>query len=113
MNVLTWNAALEKGFEPSLYPYAAEEVPTGEFEARLDFKMWAKRAYTIHCYFTQAGTGKKFQLSVFKSKTDDVYSVETGDIDFHDCPDEVNYLLTVYVNQKGFPALKRAVPCGQ
>jgi hypothetical protein len=111
MNVLMWSAALEKGYEPRLYPYAAEEVPTGEFEARLDFKIWAKRACTIHCYFTQVDTGKKFQLSVFKSHNRDVYGIETGCIDFHDCAYEVNYQIRVEVNEKGWPVLKKAVPC--
>ena len=74
--------------------------------------MWAKRAYTIHCYFTQTGTEKKFQLSVFKNIKADVYGIETGDIDFHNCPDQVNYRITVYVNDKGWPVLKEAIPVG-
>lgn len=46
-NVLSWNVALEKGYEPRLYPYATEYVPLGEYEAVLDFKIWAKKAMAI------------------------------------------------------------------
>lgn len=112
MNVLTWDAALAKGYEPRLYPYAANEVPTGEFEAQLDFKMWATRPETIHCYFTQADTGKKFQLSVFKDRKSEAYSIEVGEIDFSDCQDGVAYQITVYINEKGWPVLKQAIPMG-
>ncbi len=61
-NVLSWNIALEKGLEPRLYPYTAEHVPVGKYEAVLDFKIWAKKAMGICCYFTQRNTGIKFQF---------------------------------------------------
>jgi hypothetical protein len=51
-NVLSWNVALEKGYEPRIYPYATEDVPLGEYEAVLNFKIWAKKAMAISCYFT-------------------------------------------------------------
>lgn len=40
---LSWNVALEKGYEPKLYPYATEHVPLGECKAVLDFKIRAKK----------------------------------------------------------------------
>jgi len=36
-NVISWNIALEKGYEPRLYSYTAEHIPVGEYEAILDF----------------------------------------------------------------------------
>ncbi len=32
-NVLSWHVALEKGHEPILFPYAANHVPVGRYEA--------------------------------------------------------------------------------
>jgi hypothetical protein len=44
-NVLSWHQALEKGFNPSDYPFQMESVPLGEFPATLDFKIWAKKQW--------------------------------------------------------------------
>lgn len=41
-NVLSWNQALEQGYEPRLYPYLAN-IPLDEYDAKLDFKVWAKK----------------------------------------------------------------------
>lgn len=49
-NVLSWNVALDKGYEPQLYPYTANHIPVGEYTARLDFKIWAKKAMAVCCY---------------------------------------------------------------
>jgi hypothetical protein len=111
MNVLTWTAAIGKGHEPRLYPYTAEEVPTGDYEARLDFKMWAKREDTIHCYFTHSETGKKFQLSVYKNGKTGLYAINAEGLDFLECPDETDYRITVFVNDKNRAVLKEAIPC--
>jgi hypothetical protein len=56
-NVLTWKNALDEGHEPRLYPYAAESIPTGQLEARLDFKIWAKNTMGVSCYFTAIAAG--------------------------------------------------------
>jgi hypothetical protein len=100
-NVLTWTAALEKGFEPRLYPYAATEVPMGNYEAKLDFKMWAVRPLTLHCYFTQIDTGKRFQLSVYRRNSDEIYGLPDGDIDFKTAPTDFVYLIGIGCNEKG------------
>jgi hypothetical protein len=111
-NVLTWKVALDKGCEPRLYPYAASDVPMGRYEARLDFKIWAKRAYTISCYFTEVATGRKFQLSVYRRKEDKVYGLKGNDLDFRDCPSEAVYLITASLNDKGRAVFEDAVLIG-
>ena len=63
-NVLSGNVALEKGHEPRLYPYTAEHVPVGSYQAVLDFKIWAKKAMGICCYFTQRNTGIKLLMGI-------------------------------------------------
>jgi hypothetical protein len=40
-NVVSWGVALKKGYEPRLYTYSPEEIPIGQFETVLDFKIWA------------------------------------------------------------------------
>ena len=111
--VLSWNAALEKGYEPRLYPYEVEYVPPGIFEARLDFKIWAKKTMAIGCYFTQNDTGTKFQLPVYRRQKDERYMLEEGTIDFKTCPVGMVYLITVSFNGKQKVVLKNAVACGK
>jgi hypothetical protein len=108
-NVLSWNVALEKGYEPRLYPYATEDVPFGCYQAVLDFKIWAKKAMAICCYFTQKDTGKQFQLTVYRRQIDKLYLLEEGDIDFKVCPVNAIYTITVVLNGKQNAALKNAV----
>lgn len=81
-NVLAWNVALEKGYEPRLYSYATADVPLGVYEAALDFKIWAKKAMGIGCYFTQKDTGAKFQITVYLRQTDKAYLLDEGSVDF-------------------------------
>ncbi|MEJ0103727.1 MAG: hypothetical protein WDO19_14745 [Bacteroidota bacterium] len=85
-NVLSWPSALRMGYEPWLYSYMAGDIPTGEFKAVLDFKIWAKKVMGINCYFTQAGTGKKFPLTVYPSATTKAYKAGSNRINFYDCP---------------------------
>jgi hypothetical protein len=40
--MLSWNVGLEKGYEPRVYPYAAEEIPLGQYETFLEFKIGKK-----------------------------------------------------------------------
>lgn len=109
-NVLAWNVALEKGHEPRLYPYATEEVPLGVYEAVLDFKIWAKKAMGIGCYFTQKETGMKFQITVYRRQKDKAYLLEEGAVDFRVCPVNAAYLVTVQLNGKQNIAFRSAVP---
>jgi hypothetical protein len=99
-NVLSWDVALDKGYEPRLYFYTFEDVPLGEYEAILDFKIWAKTIIGISCYFTQAGTGKKFQLTVYCKPGVGVYKIEGCKIDFAQCPIERLYQISVIANEK-------------
>ena len=63
--VLSWHTAVASGHEPRLYTYIASEVPLGEYEAILDFRIWVKKTIEISCYFAQVQTNKKFQLTVY------------------------------------------------
>ncbi len=111
-NVLTWRTALDKGLEPRLYPYAAMDIPTGEFVARLDFKIWSKRAYTISCYFTETATGNKFQLSVYRRHDDHVYGLTDGSLDFKECAVDAEYLIMVGLTEKVSVVFQRATLTG-
>lgn len=107
-NVMTWKSAVEEGFEPRDYPYAADEIPMGETEAKLEFKIWAKPANTLSCFFTEVVSGRKFQLSVFRRKSDEVYGLPEGDIDFQVCPTGVVYQIMVRKSDQGRPVFQRA-----
>jgi len=107
-NVLTWKKALDDGYEPRLYPYAAESIPTGQFEARLDFKIWAKNTMGVSCYFTATADNKKFKLTVFRRKSDEQYALENEALDFTQCPVEVSYLITVGLNKSGTAIFRSA-----
>ena len=98
-NVLSWNVALRNGFQPRLYPYTFGAVPLGEYDAILDFKVWAKKIMAIGCYFTQASTDKKFQLTVYCSGTG-IYRIKDCPIDFTECPIGRLYRVRVVTDQK-------------
>lgn len=108
-NVITWSNALDSGYEPRDYPYAGEEVPMGQYEAQLDLKVWSKHTMGISCYFTAIGTGKKFRVTVFRRKSDEVYALEKESLDFKECPLEAIYRITVDSNKKGDAVLKSAL----
>lgn len=105
-NVLPWSKALEMGHEPRNYPYSFDDVPTGEFEAVLDFKIWAKKVMGINCYFTQSETGKKFRLTVY---CHGYYRVWKEEMDFATCPVNRKYRIKVIANQKKNMVLASAV----
>lgn len=107
-NVLSWNQALADGREPSLYLYESKEVPLGEYKARLDFKIWAKRTMGISCYFTQQDTGIKLQLTVYRRHSDELYKLEGGSIDFKTCPISSLYDIKVELNGRGNTAFRHA-----
>ena len=100
-NVLSWRVALERGFEPRNYPYSADQVPAGSIQARLDFKIWSKKAIGINCYFTAVVTGQKFQLTVFRYEPTKEYLIRGTPIDFSRCPTEKVYQIEVGVKGNG------------
>lgn len=108
---MSWGVALEKGYEPRLYPYTIEHVPLGEYEAVLDFKIWAKKTMGICCYFTQEESGIKFQLTVYRMPTDKLYMINGCDLDFTVCAANALYLITVGLNGKQNITFKNAVAC--
>lgn len=99
-NVLTWKQAIQKGLQPTSYRYHQEAIPMGEFSARLDFKIWARKTMGIHCYFSVENTEKKILLTVYCSRNGR-YALEDHGIDFVSCPVERVYNLVVMANQKG------------
>ncbi len=105
-NVLAWNEALRKGYSPRLYVYTPGRVPTGEFEAVLDYKIWAKKVMAINCYFSQLATGYKFQLTVYFNLSSKGYYINSGDVDFSSCAIGKVYYLIVWLDIKGQPFLK-------
>ena len=64
-NVLSFRAALDKGYEPRLYSYDPARIPVGEMDAVLDFKTWSKRIIAINACFTKRDTGEKFVVTVY------------------------------------------------
>jgi len=102
-NVLAWGKALQMGLRPKDFPYNADLVPTGLVVARLDFKIWAKKAMGINGYFSQEG-GLRFQLTVFLNKRLRNYTLNNGSLDFAFCPVDCRYELKIGL-RKGRPFL--------
>ncbi|MBN8880468.1 MAG: hypothetical protein J0I32_23190 [Sphingobacteriales bacterium] len=94
VNVLSWNEALKRGHEPRLYSYAAGDIPLGNVEATLDFKIWAQKVMGIGCYFTKMETGKKFLLTVYCHRSG-AYKINGSAIDFSSCPTNELYQLII------------------
>ncbi len=112
-NVLSWHIALEKGYEPKLFPYETDHVPLGEYEAVLDFKIWAKKVMAICCYFTLKDSGIKFQLTVYRRQKDEQYMIDDSSIDFKVCAVNATYLINVILNGKQKAVLKNAASCNK
>jgi hypothetical protein len=100
-NVMSWNQGLRSGHNPSEYPFIATLVPTGHFVVKLDFKIWAKKAMGICCYFTDQRSGRKFQLTVYRRKSDERYMLDGCEIDFSTCEIDEYYSVLVSVNERG------------
>lgn len=107
-NVLSWNVALDKGYEPRLSPYTANHIPVGEYTALLNFKIWAKKAMAVCCYFIQITTDKKFQLTIFRRQKDKLYMLNEGDGDFKFCDVNSLYSISLFLNDKGKVVFKKA-----
>lgn len=62
----SYKGALDAGLE--LKSYAWEDVPTGTWLARLDFKVWSNKtsAGSLGCYFTSLADGRRYLLSAFR-----------------------------------------------
>ena len=98
-NVFSFRAALKKGYDPRLYSYDPARIPLGEMEAVLDFKTWSRRIIAINCYFTRAGTGEKFVLTVYGHPKTGRYTLRGSALDFGQCPIHCSY--NVVVGRKG------------
>jgi hypothetical protein len=97
--VLSFRAALEKGYEPRLYSYNPARIPLGELEVVLDFKTWSRRIIAINCYFTRTDTGEKFVLTVYGHPKTGRYTLPESTLDFGQCPIDCSY--NVIVGRKG------------
>lgn len=63
--------------------YLKEDVPLGEYAASLDFKIWAKDAIAVSCYFTKVDTGQKIILTVYRPH--DIRGYILNGVDFKEC----------------------------
>lgn len=105
-NVYSWNPALDAGCNPRDYSYLPEDIPKGKYLVKLDFKIWAKKAVAINCYFTKVGSGEKIILAVYRDYKTEKYAC--GEIDFSKSPTDKAYNIEVKYNSKGKPKLTNA-----
>jgi hypothetical protein len=97
-NVLSFRAALDKGYEPRLYCYDPARIPLGEMDVMLDFKTWSKRIIAINAYFTKQDTGEKFLVTVYCHSKTGRYNLPGSTVDFGQCP--MGWLYRVQVVMK-------------
>jgi hypothetical protein len=64
-NVMSFQVAINKRFEPNLYTYDSDKIPLGAYDAVLDSKIWSNRILAINCYFTKMQTGENFVVTVY------------------------------------------------
>lgn len=107
-NVLSWNQALERGYEPREYPFNPGDIPAGTYNAKLDFKIWAKKTMAVVCYFELLDIGKKCCLSVFRKRDDEQYKLPGGNIDFTTSPINQLYRISIEYNLKNKSVVKEA-----
>lgn len=102
INVYSYQQALSKGYEPGLYTYQAKNIPIGTYKAKLDFKIYAKKAIAVTCYFSLELTDVKFALTVFRLKSGKrEYKLPNCDADFKTCVTDQIYEIEVAKNSKG------------
>jgi hypothetical protein len=94
-NVLSFRAAISKGYEPRLYTYDPVQIPLGEFDAVLDFKTWSKRIIAINCYFTKLDTDSRFVITVYCHNKTGRYTLTDATLDFGQCPEKCTYRVQV------------------
>ena len=99
---------LRERYEPKLYPYTVDHIPLGEYTAMLDFKIWAKKAMGICCYFTQTDSGRKFQLTVFRRQKDKLYALNESSLDFKFCASNSLYNISISLKDNAKVVFKNA-----
>lgn len=98
-NVLSWKSAVGQNLNPSLYSFLFDDVPLGEYLAKLDFKIWAKKVMAINCYFTLLDSEKKIQLTVYCNEAG-TYRAGNSEVNFATCSLNMSYRIKVIANQK-------------
>jgi hypothetical protein len=96
-NVVAWKKAKQLGYELSQYAY--DQIPAGEWVARLDVKVWAQKVLAVNCYFTLTEKPLQVQLSVYCNPAGR-YQLPDGLTDFATCPLGVLYRVRVIATQK-------------
>ena len=107
--VLGFYPALEAGYEPSNYSWVTEDVPVGEYEAKLDFMIWSKKQVAINCYLTALDSGQHFRLTAYRNKAEDYMA---GAIAVRFLPFGSVMLVTIELNGSGNPKWTNAVLMG-
>ena len=105
--VWSFIAAIQYGFEPRSYIYDPKQIPLGEFDAVLDFKIWSKRVMAINGYFTKVTTGEKFTLTIYCDNQFGKYMIKASPIDFSDCATGQAYRILITMNSKYKPVLSK------
>ena len=95
-NVLTWNQALENGYEPKDYPYDLKDIPEGSYKAKIDFKIWVKKTMAVCCYFIFIEMNKKCCITIYRNKFF-AYEILNSDINFTECT-----IKTIYTIEMGY-----------
>lgn len=106
--VLEFFSALEAGHEPKNYSYYKEDVPIGNYKAKLDFMLWSKTYVAINCFFTVLESQKKISLSVYKKAGEDGLFL-AGELEVRYVPFDSVLQLNIEANQNGKPILVNAV----
>jgi len=104
--VLGFYPALEAGYEPRNYSWTTEDVPVGEYEAKLDFMIWSKKQVAINCYLTTPKSGQHFRLTAYRNKAEDYLA---GAIAVRFLPFGSVLLVTIELNGSGNPKWTNAV----
>ena len=103
--VLSFNTAINSGFEPRDYSWEKKDIPVGEYLAWLDFMIWSKKYMAINCYFTVKDVGAKIILSAYRSH-DSEHEYLAGKTEMRYIPFNVLVKLRVELNGVGNPSLK-------
>jgi hypothetical protein len=107
--VLGFYPALEAGYEPRNYSWTTEDVPVGEYKAKLDFMIWSKKQVAINCYLTTLNSGQHFRLTAYRNKADDYMA---GGVAVRLLPFGSVLLVTVELNGSCNPKWTNAVLIG-
>lgn len=110
-NVYSFRVAILKGYQLHLYTYNPQQIPTGEFVAIFDYKIWSKRIIAINCYFTKMNTGERFVVTVYCNKQTGKYTVPGSTIDFSHCQTGLAYRVIIFKNDRGKIILSKAEYC--